>query len=186
MRFIGIDLSKRCTGFIVLDDTGAIVTAERIGWADNCGTLHQRIRYFMRVAMDICGKITTARAAGHNAHFAIEGYSMNADFGVNEAGELGGIVRQTLVVHETVHEIAPTALKKFATGSGAAKKEQVMLEVFKRWGYSAPDNNCADAYALARFARALHLGDDTLTAVQRECLENFRNPKPKIKKAKKQ
>ncbi|MEY4510530.1 MAG: hypothetical protein RLZZ450_2652 [Pseudomonadota bacterium] len=25
-----------------------------------------------------------------------------------------------------------------------------MLEVFKRWGYSAPDNDAADAYSLMR------------------------------------
>lgn len=53
--------------------------------------------------------------------------------------------------------VAPTSLKKFTTGSGAAKKEQMMLEVFKRWGVDAGDNNQADAAALA-FLGATYIG----------------------------
>jgi crossover junction endodeoxyribonuclease RuvC len=42
-----------------------------------------------------------------------------------------------------------TELKKFVCGKGTANKEQVMLQVFKRWGYEAATNNMADGYGLA-------------------------------------
>jgi crossover junction endodeoxyribonuclease RuvC len=46
-------------------------------------------------------------------------------------------------------EVAPTRLKKFATGKGKAKKDEVRLEIYKRWGFENPSNNVVDAYGLA-------------------------------------
>ena len=51
--------------------------------------------------------------------------------------------------------VAPTTLKKFATGSGKGDKDMMMMEVFKTYGFSAMDNNECDAYALAAVGQAL-------------------------------
>lgn len=51
--------------------------------------------------------------------------------------------------------VAPSALKKWATGKGNAKKDQVRLEVFKRFGFEHESNNVVDAYALATIGLAL-------------------------------
>ena len=48
--------------------------------------------------------------------------------------------------------ISPTTLKKFVTGKGQAKKELMLLQVYKRFGEEFDDNNLADAYGLARMA----------------------------------
>jgi len=48
--------------------------------------------------------------------------------------------------------IAPGTLKKFVTGSGAAKKEQMLLHVYKRWGVEFKTNDLADAFSLAQLA----------------------------------
>lgn len=48
--------------------------------------------------------------------------------------------------------ITPGTLKKFTTGSGNAKKNLMLMKVFKRWGIEFSDDNLADAYSLARFA----------------------------------
>ena len=69
-------------------------------------------------------------------------------------------------------EVAPTSLKKFVTGKGNAKKDLMLLSVYKRWGFDTTNDNKADAYGLAQFGRAL-LGFDTgvpqvnLTAVEK-------------------
>ena len=49
--------------------------------------------------------------------------------------------------------VAPTSLKKFITGVGVAKKDRMMLEVYKRWGFEGTDNE-VDAFSLAIFGAA--------------------------------
>ena len=67
-------------------------------------------------------------------------------------------------------EVAPQLVKRYATGSGAAPKDAVMLSVFKRWSFD-PDNNnnLADAYVLARMG--LDAADPAdVTKLQRDIL----------------
>ena len=50
--------------------------------------------------------------------------------------------------------IAPGTLKKFVCGKGKghAKKNLMLLKVYKNWGIEFDDDNLADAYSLARMA----------------------------------
>ena len=48
--------------------------------------------------------------------------------------------------------IAPGTLKKFVTGKGNAKKDLMLLKVYKKWGVEFDNDNLADAYGLARMA----------------------------------
>ena len=75
----------------------------------------------------------------------------------------------------------PTTLKKFVTGSGAAKKDQMLLEVFKRWGYSAGNDNEADAIGLCIIGACILGHVQPTTQQQREVIEMLLNPKPKAK-----
>jgi crossover junction endodeoxyribonuclease RuvC len=47
---------------------------------------------------------------------------------------------------------APTTLKKYASGKGNAKKDQMRLSAYKRWSFEDRDDNIIDAYCLARLA----------------------------------
>lgn len=47
--------------------------------------------------------------------------------------------------------VAPSQLKKFISGNGAAKKELMLKEVYKKWGVDYNDNDLCDAYCLARY-----------------------------------
>lgn len=86
---------------------------------------------------------------------AMEGYSFGSTNGREAAGELGGLIKWTLwLAGVTIWIVPPTTLKKFITGKGTARKEMMIKEVFKRWGYEAADNNDCDAYALGRFLAA--------------------------------
>lgn len=109
----------------------------------------------------------------------LEGYSHGAKFGREQAGELGWAVKRTVydVFGKTPLIVPPTSLKKFVTGKGTAKKNEMLLGVFKRWGVEFSDDNQADAYALEQFGiaavDALHWLDlpkyqqEALAAVER-------------------
>ena len=70
-------------------------------------------------------------------------------------GELSATVR--LAIHSYFKDerkyplkVPPMTLKKFAAGKGNAKKQEMLLQIYKRWGMEFLDDNAADAYALAR------------------------------------
>jgi Holliday junction resolvasome RuvABC endonuclease subunit len=49
-------------------------------------------------------------------------------------------------------KVPPMTLKKYAAGKGNAKKQEMLLQIYKRWGIEFNDDNAADSYALARLA----------------------------------
>lgn len=55
-------------------------------------------------------------------------------------------------------QIPPMTLKKYASGKGNAKKQEMLLQIYKNWGVEFNDDNAADAYALARLGRDLISG----------------------------
>lgn len=90
---------------------------------------------------------------------AIEGYAMNAKWGREMAGELGGHLRILLWQAGIPYIIVPPSLvKKYVTGKGVAPKDVMMMTVFKRWGYESPCNNSCDAYVLSRIAAEFAAG----------------------------
>jgi len=92
-------------------------------------------------------------------------------------GELHGIVRVSLF-HSPVGKgkyplrVPPTMVKKYATDKGNAKKNEVMLGVYKKWGVEFSDDNLADSYVLARVAAGYFK-----TAYEALVLEKLADPK---------
>jgi len=73
--------------------------------------------------------------------------------------------------------VAPTSLKKFATGNGKAEKSVMRLAVFKRWGIdtSEASDDIADAIALCEMGRMLeNCSDEPPTQYQKECIKKMR------------
>lgn len=116
------------------------------------------------------------------AHICMEGYSNASKFGREQAGELGAIVKLAIydyfdrftdvygdLRYPTI--VQPATLKKFVTGNGGAKKNNMLLAVYKKWGFETTDDNIADAYSLARIAMAIHLGDVEL-AYEKEAFKS--------------
>lgn len=89
----------------------------------------------------------------------MEGYANGSKFGREAAGELGYAVKRYLRSRHPQRllptVVPPTSVKKFATGSGAAKKNEMLLAVYKRWGVEYKNDNLADAFVLAKIAQAL-------------------------------
>lgn len=81
----------------------------------------------------------------------MEGYAPGAKFGREMAGELGGAVK--LALRPVMPKIvAPSGLKKWATGKGNASKTDVVMGVYKKFGVEFDDDNAADSYVAARIA----------------------------------
>lgn len=150
MRIIGLDMSIACSGV-------AIVQAHADGkleWSvkrvkspptEKCDAMRFHL---------ICEEISDIICLRPTDIIMIEEYAYGANGQITRIAELGGILRYKLLIeqkfdYEQFVQVSPSALKKFVTGKGNVKKEQVMKEVFKRWGFDAEDNNEADAFALA-------------------------------------
>jgi crossover junction endodeoxyribonuclease RuvC len=99
-------------------------------------------------------------------HVCQEGYSYGSFTSACQMGEVGGVAR--LVLHDVLGGmnitafptlVAPMQVKKFA-GDTKAKKDDMKLIVYKKWGLEFEDHNVVDAYVLARLAQAIEEGCD--------------------------
>jgi len=144
--FVGIDHSLTGTGVVVIDQDGCILEQKLIK-TTNDEIEEKRMTYIID-ELSFIPKIVRLKRV------YIEGPSfMSTGQAVLQMGALHYLIRIFLYRKKVKYKIiAPGTLKKFTTGSGAAKKEQMLLHIFKRWGIEFKDNNTADAYCLARFA----------------------------------
>ncbi len=75
-------------------------------------------------------------------------------------GELSALVKLTIYDYFDSNirfpvMVPPMTLKKYAAGKGNAKKQEMLLQMYKRWGIEFNDDNAADSYALARLAAGI-------------------------------
>lgn len=83
-----------------------------------------------------------------------EDYSYGSHSSAYDLAELGGPLR--VMLHEykllnptaQVYKFSPNELKKFVTKKGTSKKEEMMLQLYKRFNIEAKNNNQADAIGL--------------------------------------
>jgi Holliday junction resolvasome RuvABC endonuclease subunit len=92
---------------------------------------------------------------------AMEGYAYGTTL-AHMAGELGAVVK--LALYRSFENqaakypliVPPANLKKYVTGTGrGVQKQQMLLQIYKKWGIEFMDDNAADSYALARLAAGL-------------------------------
>lgn len=167
MRILGLDLSLRATGYVLLDEDQVVwhgvvgddkPGVERLAMFDDwirstLGTARpERIplsRFFDPINLD---------------HVAIEGYSYGSPQGQTQAfslGELGGVVR--LAIHQArvpMAIIAPGTWKKVLCGNGSLGKTPATLELYKRYGVEFAKQDTLDAWAVATCLRRQLLGLD--------------------------
>ena len=92
-------------------------------------------------------------------------------------GELSATVRLTIYDffdddRKYILKVPPMTLKKFAAGKGNAKKQEMLLQIYKRWGLEFTDDNAADAYALGRLISKTYIND-----VERAVADQMSDPK---------
>lgn len=73
---------------------------------------------------------------------------------VIQLAELGTMIRYKILVKQfPLCVVPPKTVKKFVTGNGNAKKQQMMEAVLERWNFKASTDNLADACGMSRFAQ---------------------------------
>lgn len=148
MRILALDLSLTETGWVAKPQTGVLRPPRSHG----SGT--RRLAWFRDQVIEACRFYRPDLAV-------IEGYAYGMARGASQShslGELGGVVRLVLHdLHIPVAVVAPATLKKYATGRGNARKEEVLVAAVKRLGYQEANHNVADALWLRQMA-ADHYG----------------------------
>ncbi|URN94511.1 MAG: hypothetical protein NAG76_22285 [Candidatus Pristimantibacillus lignocellulolyticus] len=170
MRFVGIDPSTK-TGVAIIDAQGNLIDGLEIT---------SKAKDPVRM-IEIIDKVIEQLEP--NDIITIEGFAYGAQGNaVSIQYGLGWALRMRLHEHSGYTEIAPTALKKFASGKGNTKKDELSVHIYKAWGFEHKSDNVRDAYVLARMALGLHqttgqfsLGD--YHKYQLEVLETVRKGK---------
>jgi crossover junction endodeoxyribonuclease RuvC len=165
--FIGIDPGLIATAWATHEGVSGVITSERRGIA--------RVADIRRQLTDtiaaIPGMVSGCMWPGKD-FYAIEGYSFGSPYSAHQLGELGGAIRLYLFGDGRSYvEIPPSTLKKFATGSGRAKKDELRLAVFKRWGKEFKTDHEVDAFILAKIAEAVFGDPGPLTQFQSEVVK---------------
>lgn len=168
MPFLGIDQSLNATGLCRLADHGAttaLVTVDPKKARDG-----ERLLLVKRAI--------AALATDGIKFAALEGYSYESVGRVFELGEIGGVVKVLLLESGIPYVVVPPVLiKKFATGITTASKEDMVANCQGR-GVPCTDDNQADAYFLARIARA-YVTDTFERRCEMDVIHSLKNPAPK-------
>lgn len=91
------------------------------------------------------------------------------------AGEVGGMIK--LLMYDNNIEVvlvAPTLLKKYVCGKGNAKKEQILLQAYKRFNKEFSNNNLCDAFCLNVFYQNF-LNNEVKNNNDAECFMRLKN-----------
>lgn len=146
--FVGIDQSFKSTGLIVLDNEANIIKQENFSIikGKTIENIEECLIEFEK-KIDFIPKINGLQAV------YIEGPSfLSSGRAALQMAGLHYFLRLFLYKNNINFKvIAPNSLKKFIF-KGNAKKDLILLKVFKRWGVEFEISDLADAYGLARMA----------------------------------
>lgn len=140
---IAVDPSLTSTGLCVVRDkrmfVGLLKSPPKLGTGLN------RLNWFHQTWADILAELP-------GVPVVIEDYSFSSVGRQHATGELGGVYRLgAFRAGRKLVQLTPTQVKKFAAGTGNAKKPMIMKEVFKRWAVDLNSEDMADAVAIAMF-----------------------------------
>lgn len=142
MRILAIDPSLRSTGICTLNDTSLIesshILTHDLRGMVRLGYIAHRVHSMLLVKPDL---------------IVMEGYAMGIRGGrVFDIGELGHAIKQVLYNSgvETII-VPPTSMKKFVTGKGNAKKDQIQNSLLLDWDIDITQEDEADACGLALY-----------------------------------
>lgn len=171
MRFVGLDPSTK-TGFVALDESGQVLRAKEL-----MGVGDVDPKRMITLIDDVIAHIHK------DDIIVIEGFGFATQQGI-QLGGIGWGIRMALARRGFKYiEVAPGQLKKFATGKGNTKKENMILPIHKNWGFEHSSDNVRDAYVLAQIGKDLKY-PNALYKYQQEVIEAITNPQTKKKRGK--
>lgn len=176
-RIVGIDLSLSSTGICISmgDNKKAysVATQPRDG-------MFGRYHLTLTSIMDAVNKDTT----DYMSVVILEDYAYGFNTyrkssSILQLAEIAGIVKYNLYFCGTpTFLVSPTMLKKWVTGKGTSKKDEMRLHLFKKYNVEFETTDEGDAYGLADFGRhLLGLGDRELSAMEKDTLKKYKTCK---------
>jgi crossover junction endodeoxyribonuclease RuvC len=160
MRYVGIDPSTK-TGLAIIDKQGNVINTQ-----DVTTKVKEDPQRFSDIAEKIMDELEP------NDIITIEGFSYGSKGkGVSFQYGLGWIIRHMLIERGYIYtEVPPTSVKKFATGKGNTKKDEMVLPIFRKWGFEHASDNVRDAFVLAQIAKGIY-DSSNLTEYQKDALK---------------
>jgi Holliday junction resolvasome RuvABC endonuclease subunit len=153
--FVGMDPSYNGFAIVVLDKDANIIE-QRLFGSETDSEVEDRL-----MELEKKFKFIPNIVCLHSVCIEGPSYASNGAY-VLQMGALHFMIRLMLRKRNVDYSIiAPGTLKKFVTGDGRAKKDLMLLKVFKKWGVEFEDDNLADAYSLARMALENYLNGTT-------------------------
>src|SRR5699024_7617012 len=165
MRYVGLDLSTK-TGLVILDESGQVIKAEEITTKEKSDPQRMII-----LTEKIMSKLKDDDV------IAIEGFSYGSrGRGVSLQFGYGYAVRIALfTANKPFLIVTPSQVKKYATGKGNSSKDNMILPMFKKWGFEHDSDNVRDAYVLAKIAFDLKVDKEIeLKKYESEILRDLR------------
>jgi crossover junction endodeoxyribonuclease RuvC len=143
LKTAGIDAAT-CTGIAMVGDG-----------EDRGKTIEiQKLKGFLRLQL-IANEISETLSIWQPQFVAIEHYAyvrnVNSFVTLVEVGTVARVAVRELDIPWV--EVPPTVLKKWTTGHGNAKKEQMAVAVKERWQFASHSHDIVDAIALAQMAQ---------------------------------
>lgn len=184
--FAGLDVSLTSTGISLLDADKTYIL-DSLKTLPKDGSHIERHHKILSALFAHLSWVKTNVSDTADIYGVIEGYAYGKDpklgSQVITLAEIGGLVRYVLWRHTKHHLIvvAPSTLKLFATGHGHAKKEQMLLALYKKYGLEFKNNDEADAFALAQLGICCfdeHTGD--LTDYEKRTVATVRKGNPEV------
>lgn len=144
--YVGIDQSYSSTGLVILDRDTDVVRSYAIKAGKPTWPFHERLT-------ELWHQISMQLPEAEETIICMEGAAFGAEFNVFMLGELSGALKYCMATAGYKYFIvAPTVLKKYATGSGNATKPYVAAYVRSKWRFDSSSNDIVDAYVLAKIA----------------------------------
>lgn len=163
--YVGFDFSLVATGYAVIRSDGGIIETGTIKTSPQ-EAMPSRLVKIADAVVEILDRHQPDYACKESPAFGFSGAFTRG------LEEVHGAVAYAVAKsgRAPLRGVAPSTLKKYATGSGRAEKSDVKVGIFKRWGIELKDNNQADAYIVARIAGGAHGGLPGETEEQREVI----------------
>jgi crossover junction endodeoxyribonuclease RuvC len=154
MITVGLDLSLTHIGYVVMKDNGVVLGSGVIKSKPSGESLLEETKRIVKISEEVVQKIDEICGDEDPKMIAIEGLAFMAQgTSLVQLAGLNYLIRVLLIQFNWPFVIvAPTSLKKFVTGSGKGDKDQMMMAVFKNFGFESMDNNECDAFGLAAVA----------------------------------
>jgi crossover junction endodeoxyribonuclease RuvC len=170
MKILGLDLSLTGTGCILLDD-GKVKVRQLIKSKPLGNRPIDELERLLLIKRKIGGIVLDEKPD----LVIIEGMAFMAHntTALTQLAGLNYMIREFLYEHDIKFLlIAPTTLKKFATGRGNCQKDLILLEVYKRYEEEFSDDNLCDAFCLAKVGERTMVDDNNkLPKFQQEVIK---------------